>query len=221
MNGFGRAVKHVIPPIVVGLLLTSPALAETPCDFKGVSVGSRMSPAEIMSGLGVSQYKTDPSQPSDMALVQKCGLIAAADINEWNIGPFCDERHCVVPYGVRVGNANGIPVKAIVSFHAGQIIEIVVQFGETFWEEVMPIIDQKYGGNWKVEHEDMAVMNYENKKSQMVQRTYIEHITNGTNPSTKDRCKIWATNYDVVFEHHDAFGPYHSEIVIQLISKNF
>ena len=38
------------------LLFVCPALAETPCDFKGISVGSRMSPAEIMSALGVSQY---------------------------------------------------------------------------------------------------------------------------------------------------------------------
>jgi hypothetical protein len=55
----------------------------------------------------------------------------------------------------------------------------------------------------------------------MVPGIYLEHATDGTNPSTKDHCKIWATNYDMVFEHHDAFGPYHSEVGIQLISKNF
>jgi hypothetical protein len=31
-------------------------------------------------------------------------------------------------------------VKAIVSFHDGQIIEIVVTFGETYWDEVLPIL---------------------------------------------------------------------------------
>jgi hypothetical protein len=203
----------------VGILFfASPLLAETPCDFKGVSVGSKMSPAEIMSALGVSQY-TNPSRPNDMALIQKYGLLAAAEIEEWNVGLFCDDKSCVVPYGISVGNANGIPVKAIVSFHGSQIIEIVVKFSETYWDEVLPIIDQKYGANWKVKREDTVVTNFENKKS--VQGIYLEHVTNGTNPSTKDHCKIWATNYDLVFEHHDAFGPYQSEIVIQLISKNF
>jgi hypothetical protein len=85
----------------------------------------------------------------------------------------------------------------------------------------LPILDQKYGGNWKVKREDTVVTNYENKKGQMVQGIYLEHVTNGTNPSTKDHCKIWANNLDLVFEHHDAFGPYHSEVVIHLISKNF
>jgi hypothetical protein len=89
-------MKQIVALFIGSFLFTSPSLAETPCDFKGVSVGSRMSPAEIMSALGVSQYKTNPSQPYDMALVQKYGLIAAVDIEEWNIGPFCDDHHCVV-----------------------------------------------------------------------------------------------------------------------------
>jgi hypothetical protein len=214
-------MKQIVALFIGSFLFISPSLAETPCDFKGVSVGSRMSPAEIMSALGVSQYKTNPGKHYDMDLVEKYGLIPAAEIEERNIGPFCDDKSCVVPYGIRVGNGNGIPVKAFVSFHDGQIIEIVVKFGEMFWDQVLPILDQKYGGNWNVKREDTVVTNYETKKSQMVQGIYLEHGTNGTNPSTKDHCKIWANNLDLVFEHHDAFGPYHSEVVIQLISKNF
>jgi hypothetical protein len=53
-------VKHVVALFITGLLFVGPSLAETPCDFKGISVGSRMSPAEIMSALGISQYKTNP-----------------------------------------------------------------------------------------------------------------------------------------------------------------
>ena len=49
----------------------------------------------------------------------------------------------------------------------------------------------------------------------------MKHITNGTNRITKDHCQIWATNLDIIFEHHDAYGPYHSAFVIKLISKNF
>jgi hypothetical protein len=47
--------------LVGTLFFATPLLAETPCDFKGVSVGSSMSPVEIMSALGVSQYETNPS----------------------------------------------------------------------------------------------------------------------------------------------------------------
>jgi hypothetical protein len=83
------------------------------------------------------------------------------------------------------------------------------------------ILDHKYGGDWKVEREDMPVTNFENKQSQMVQIFSLEHVTDGTNLSTKDRCKISATNVDMVFEHYDALGPYHSQVIIQLISKNF
>jgi hypothetical protein len=214
-------MKYIAALLVGALSFASPSHAETPCDFKGVSVGSRMSPPEIMSALGVSQYKTNPSINYDMALAKKYGLIPAAEIEEWNIGPYCDDKSCAVPYGIRVGNGNGIPVQAFISFHEGQIIEIVVKFGEMYWDEMLPILDQKYGGNWKVKREDTVVTNFENKKSQMVQGIYLEHGTNGTNPSTKDHCKIWANNLDLVFEHHDAFGPYHSEVVIHLISKNF
>jgi hypothetical protein len=217
-------MKHLFALVIGGLVSLSPALAEAPCDFKGVSVGSKMSPAEIMLALGVAQYKMNPAHWSfdkKMVLVDKYGLMAAADIEEWDIGPHCDDKSCIVPYGVGVGNANHIPVKVFVAFHDGQITEIEVSFAETYWDEIRPILDQKYGGDWKVEREDMAVTNFENKQSQMVQRISLQHVTDGTNQSTKDRCKIWATNVDIVFEHHDSFGPYHSEIVIQLISKNF
>jgi hypothetical protein len=215
-----QSLKHIT--MLVGILFfATPLLAETPCDFKGVSVGSRMSPAEIMSALGVSQYKTNPDQSGDWALAQKYGMMAAGEIADWNIGPFCNDSKCNVPYGISVGLADSISVWVIVSFHDGQIIEIVVKFAYEAWDEVMPIIDQKYGDNWKVERGMTGVTNLEDKKTLIVPLIHKEHITNGINPSTKDRCKIWATNIDMVFEHHDAFGPYHSEFVIHLISKNF
>jgi len=206
------------------LFFATPLLAETPCDFKSVSVGSKMSPADIMSALDVAQYKMNPARSSfdkTMALAKKYGLIAASEIEDSEIGPYCNDKSCVVPYGIAVGNANHIPVKVFVAFHDGQITEIEVSFSEIYWKEMRTILDQKYGGDWKVEHDDMPVTNFENNQSQMVQIFSLEHATNGTNLSTKDRCKISATNVDMVFEHHDALGPYHSRVVIQLISKNF
>lgn len=209
---------------LVGIFFfASPLLAETPCDFKGLSVGNKMSPAQIMSTLGVNQYKTNAAQRSfdqTMALVEKYGLVAAGEIEDWEIGPYCRDKICRVPYGVAVGN-NNIPVKVDISFHDGLITEIVVQFSEANWDELQPILNQKYGADWAIERNDMPILNYETKERRMVQRIILEHVTNGTNPITKDHCKIWATNFDIVFEHHDALGRYHSQIVIQLISKNF
>ena len=86
---------------------------------------------------------------------------------------------------------------------------------------MLSIFDQKYGANWTTERNDMPIVNYETKETRMVQRVMLQHLTKDASLSTKDRCKIWATNFDTAFEHHDAFGPYHSRIVIQLISKNF
>jgi hypothetical protein len=44
-----------------------------------------------------------------------------------------------------------------VSFHDGQITEIVASFAKTYWDEMVPIFDKKYGADWKVEREDMVV----------------------------------------------------------------
>jgi hypothetical protein len=80
-----RSHEQIVGLFIGSFLFISPSLAETPCDFKNISVGNRMSPAEIMSALGVSRYKTNPPRPFDMGLVNKYGLMAAADIEEWNI----------------------------------------------------------------------------------------------------------------------------------------
>jgi hypothetical protein len=152
------AVQHIAP--LVGLLFfASSALAETPCDFKGISVGDKMSPAELMSALGVPNYKTNPARPSfehTKALVERYSMLAAAEIEDDEIGPYCDDTSCRIPYGIFVGNMNAIPVKAFFSFHDGLITEISVKFGELYWDQVLPIIDQKYGDNWKVEREGYA-----------------------------------------------------------------
>jgi len=216
-------MKRIAALLVGTLLFTSPSHAETPCDFKGISVGNKMIPAEIMSALGVTKYKTNPTRLSFdemLRAAQKYSMIPAAELEEWNIGPYCDETSCRIPYGVTVGN-DKTPVNVFVSFNEGLVTEIDVSFSATFWNEMLPILDQKYGANWNVDRADMPVTNHETKKTTPLERVSLHHITNGTNQSTKDRCQIWATSLDWLFEHHDAYGPYHSVFVIELISKNF
>jgi hypothetical protein len=211
---------NYIALLVGTLIFASPSHAETPCDFKGISVGNKIAPAEIMATLGVTKYKTNPARNFDLALVQKYGLIPAGELEDWNIGPYCDQTACRVPYGVAVEN-NNTPVNVFISFREGLITEIDVSFSEIYWDEMLPILDQKYGADWKVDREDMPITNYETKKTTIRERISLNHITNGVNRRTNDRCQIWATNLDIVFEHRDAHGPYHSVFAIKLISKNF
>lgn len=198
--------------------------AETPCDFKGISVGDKMTATEIMAVLGVAKYKMNPKFPSweeRQPIVKKYGLSASAELAEWDIGPYCDETSCRIPYGVGVGNDN-TPVNVFISFRQGQVTEIDVSFGETYWEEILPILDKKYGPNWTVEHDpNMLITDLETKKYTKLERITLTSKKGGKNQKTHDRCQIWATNLDVVFQHHDPSGPFHSVFVIKLVSKNF
>ena len=207
------------------LLFTTASHADTPCDFKGVSVGDKMSPAQIMSALGVTNYKLNPKLPSfeeNLPNIQKYGVLAAGEIRDWNIGPYCDDRLCTIPWGVSVGNSDNIPVSVYVAFHSGQITEIDVSFGQIYWDEILPLLDKKYGRNWKVERDPyMVLTDLETKRSSVVERITLNHKSGGVNTKTRDTCQIWATNYDVIFYHHDPLGQFHSVFVIKLVSKNF
>jgi hypothetical protein len=75
--------------------------------------------------------------------------------------------------------------------------------------------------DWKVDRDIAIITDLETKKSTQLELISLEHTTNGTNPKTKDRCQLFAQNIDIVFQHHDAYGPYHSSFVIKLVSKNF
>jgi hypothetical protein len=122
---------------------------------------------------------------------------------------------------VTVGNDN-FPVNAFVSFRGKRITEIEVTFDQTYWDEIRPVLDRKYGASWQVEEAPYFVItDLETKKSVTVERITLAHRYNGTNRRTGDTCTIWATNYDEVFEHHDPLGPYHSVFVIKLVSDNF
>jgi hypothetical protein len=216
-------MRFVASLFITGCCFANLAHAETPCDFKGVSVGDWMTPAEIMRAFGVAKYKTNPARSSFnqlMALSQRYGIVAAGELEDWNIGPYCRGSTCSIPYGVTVGNDN-MPVKVFVSFPQGFITEIDVEFSATYRDRIRPIIDQKYGADWSVDRADMAVTNYETKEAKRLEQIVLTHVTNGTNPRTKDRCQLFAENIDMVFEHHDAHGPYHSAFIIKLVSKNF
>jgi hypothetical protein len=224
-RGITVKLKLKSAPLLAAIaLLATPSHAATPCDFKGISVGSKMSPAQIMTALGVTKYKMNPARPSwekTAPIVKKYGLMMEAELENWDLGPFCETNsRCVIPYGVGVGNDN-TPVNVQIAIQDGMVTAIDVSFAEVEWDEVMPILDHKYGPNWKIDTHDELITNYETKASTMRSITMKRHIPDGQNEITGDRCQIWVENIDMVFTHHDAFGPYHSVFEIKLISKNF
>ena len=125
-------MRYIAAVLVGALFFASPSHAEPPCDFKGISVGTRMTPDQIMTALGVSTYKMNPVRSSfeeRLLLSRKYGIIPAVNA---------------------VGN-NNTPVSVFVAFHEGLITEINVSFGITYWNEILPILDQKYGPDWRVD----------------------------------------------------------------------
>jgi hypothetical protein len=119
----------------------------------------------------------------------------------------------------RRGGQQQHPASVEVSFHEELITKIAGSFSQTYWDEKLSVFGQKYGATWTAERNDMAITNYETKETFTVPRIVLQ--TKGTNLSTKDHCKSSATNFDNMFEHHDALGPCYSRIVILLILKNF
>jgi hypothetical protein len=183
-----KALRLTVPLAVLlvsAFVFASSSHAETPCDFKGVFVGDKMTPAEVMAALGVTKYKMNPTLPSwkeRQPLVEKYGLIAAGELAEWDVGPYCDDRSCVIPYGVFVGNDN-IAVHVYVSFPQGQITEIDVSFNETYWDEIVPILEKKYGAYWNVERDPyMVITDLETKNHTTLERVTLTHNNGGKNP---------------------------------------
>jgi hypothetical protein len=149
-----------ITVIVGALLFASPLLAETACDFKGISIGNKMSQAQIMSALGVTHYKTNPApRPQSLALTEKYEFMAAGEIEDSEIGPYCSTTMCTVPFGVVVETSHSNPVRVDISFDKGLITKVIVSFSETYWDEMLSIFDQKYGANWTTARSDMPIMN--------------------------------------------------------------
>lgn len=210
--------------LALAAMLSSPVLAaETPCDFKGLAVGSKVTQAEVMTTLGVTKYQKNPTRDpfkTSMELIQKYGLLSASEIEAENIGPYCVNDYCRVPVGVYVGSSK-TPVNVYVGMSDGIISEIDISFGETYWDELLPVIKQKYGDPWSIEHMDMTISDKPTKQSLNLDRVIYTHKTDGTNATTNDKCQIWATNYDIIETHHDSYGLYHSILAIKLISKNF
>jgi hypothetical protein len=213
-------MRKTLTAMALALWVSAAQAQPPPCDFKGVSVGDRIGPAEIMNRLGITDYQMNPEIKINRDNADEYGITGEAELREQWMKPFCTYTYCRITRGITIGDQ--IPAYAFVSFHDGAVTEIEVSFNSLYWNDMLPILDEKYGANWKVvEHRDQPVMNYETKETHMMELIGLEHADYGTNRKTGDRCQILAGNLDLIFEHRDLLGPYHAMITIKLISKNF
>jgi len=78
----GNAVRLMV--FTFGLLfISSTARSEIPCDFKGVSVGDRLTPDQIMQKFGISKFVTNPKLASFdtmQPLYDKYGITGASEL---------------------------------------------------------------------------------------------------------------------------------------------
>lgn len=214
-NLLGVAIALCLAPVI--------ACAEVPCDFKGLAIGDKLTPAQIMSKLGAPKFKSGrPQSNSDKEAdrIAKYGMTGASEIEDWEIGPYCDATYCRVP-GVKVGI--DIPSSVFVLFDKDtrQVQAIDVAVNASRWDDLVSILKRKYGPSWNVEESDMQITNIQSKRRTPVHRYEMVHRTGGVNKGTGDRCELSAINYDIIFEHGDPLGLYHSVFEIKLISTNF
>lgn len=210
------------------------ARAAPPCDFKGLSVGDKATPQQIMQHFGIENFKPvseketqaqrDAAFEARMKRAAIVGITNAAEEEAWNRGPSCDYNYCRIPYGEGVSVGSGsLPtnVGVFVSFNkSGLIDEIDVSFDWLNWDDILELINNKYGDNWRVEYDAMPITNYETKTTTTVTRTTLTHRTLGQNTKTGDKCALRLTSHDIIFEHSTP-PLYQSVFMVKLISKNF
>jgi len=214
-------------------LFSISAYAATPCDFKGLSVGDKVSPQEIMRHYGIENFtiedeqskRTPQTDAEFKALTDRANevnIINAQEEREWAKGPVCGSDYCRIPSGVEVGNEPyPIPVQLFIGFDRHDIVtEIDITFDHDSWDDIILILNNKYGDSWKKETSELPTYDFQNKSSGSVTQIVLTHRNPGRNPKTGDACEIFANAYDTWFVH--SMEPnYRANVVIKLISRNF
>jgi hypothetical protein len=209
--------------LAASLLPYASAHSQVPCDVKGISVGDKMTREQLMQQLSISKFKLNPKRSSfeeTLPLLEKYGVMGAAEIEEEKIGPFCDEKYCTIPFGLTVGDDH-IPIKVYVALTNDTVTEINVFFNAIFWDDIFKILTKKYGPEWSVERRKTGVMDYQTKKIDQWELIVATHRLGGKNPRTNDTCSLGAANIDLVFYHHDALGSLHSIFWIKRDARDF
>jgi hypothetical protein len=213
-------MKNFLISIFIALLLFTNALA---CDFKGVSVGDKIDIADVMKKLGVTQYKVNPKQldfTENHQVIEEYGLIGAQEVFDWKIGSYCNDKACVIPSTVIGDN---IPASVYIIFDKNtKIIKAIdISVSESYWNELVSIVKNKYKGNWKKESSSIHISNYRTNKGMTFDRDVFISKASVKSGKKADSCELTANQFDIIFEHPPNLGKYHSVFSIELISNNF
>jgi len=194
-----------------------------------LSVGDKATPAQIMKHFGVEKYNDSEAEwakaqnaPDYWEHMEKVGPSNAAEEIFWKMGPSCDKKSCEIPYGVTVGSgASPIDVLVFISFDKTGTIELIdISFDSTQWDDVLALLNTKYGDGWRTEESPMMVGKYGAKESLEFTVTELRHRTPGTNSKTGDTCTLYARNIDKIWEHSTS-PIYRGFLEIKRVSKNF
>ena len=219
---FNKFVKSILTSI---LLTTSISVfANDECSFKGVRIGDKLSPKDLMKKLGIQKYTLNPIflnvlENKHQELFNKYGP-QSIEIEYDGIGPFCERNHCVIPNKLKVGN---VPINLSILFNEEkEISSISIEFQSHSWDEIKKDLFRKYGNSWTFEKMEMGIAPFdEPKKTMMVTREILEHKSGGLNYSNSFKCEVRATNYDIIFQHGNRLGLYHGVIDIEKMSEGF
>jgi hypothetical protein len=226
-----RLSKTLFSLAIFGLAVNAAASA-SPCDFKGLSVGDKATPPQqIMKHFGVEKYKDSDLElqkvqaaPGYWEHIAKVGITNMSEETQLRMGPSCGDKSCEIPYGTGVTVGSGafpISVGVFVSFDKTGIIETIdVFYDMTVWNEVLALMNTKYGDNWHVEKSEQVTMDYETKKTEPQTVINLTHRTPGRNVKTGDTCTIGVSSRDVIFLHTTP-PIYRAVMEIKLVSKNF
>ena len=91
-----------------------------------------------MSALEIKSYKTDPKidlTNEHRDLVDRYGYMNASEINDFNIGPYCKDNGCMIPFGVTLGIDN-FPATVWVGTKRDTVTAIDISFNASAWDQV-------------------------------------------------------------------------------------
>jgi hypothetical protein len=216
-----RVIALVALSLVIG---SAPVRAQVPRDFKGVSIGDKLSRDQFMARFGIKNFKIDPPEPdlgnrSFAEELEKYGITGMSERDDDLIGPYCRGDYCRIPTGVSIGDDH-IAVKNFGAFRDGVVFDLEVAFN-FFWNDIWDIMITKYGPDWDIEKDTIAVTDYGSKKYDQLERVIATRKFGGVNPQTKDTCSISATNIDIIFRHHDTLGTLHAILELKRKPKDF
>jgi hypothetical protein len=220
--------KKMRASIFLMALFLTPAAAAfagvAPCDFKGIAVGDKMTPTDLMAKLGIAVFQNNPPiDPTDWAtqrekLKREYGQQAADEILNDRKGNICQSGFidfCSIPNEITIGEGD-IPVSLFIDLKNSVITEIIVTFNAKYWNQIVSLIVSKFGPSWDIRKENIYIVDEITNKHATLSRTYMIGKSDGENVRTGDRCSLGAISIRSTYRHHNNLGEIQGNFEIKL-----